>query len=259
MHQLRLFFTALQFFSRIPVPEWVGFDPAWMSPSLRFFPAVGWLVAFITTVVYLLACHFWSPSVAVILSTAAGIWTTGAFHEDGFADVCDGFGGGMTQARVLEIMRDSRVGAYGAIGIGMLLLLKCMVLASLPLGFAALALLVAHPLSRLACCVVIYAAEYVNENGKAKMIAHELSSKDLVTATLSVALPVVGLLLWGGLKWQALLAGIVFGCLALVWLVRLFRRRIGGYTGDCLGTVQQLTEVAFYLGFSGLIQICAYT
>ena len=132
MHQLRLFFTALQFFTRLPIPGWVGFDPAWLNQASRYFPAVGAVVAAITAGVYALAaCVFPSP-VAVLLSTAAGIYATGAFHEDGFADMCDGFGGGMTPQRVLEIMKDSRIGAYGAIGTICMLGLKCVTLASLP-------------------------------------------------------------------------------------------------------------------------------
>jgi len=266
-HQLRLFFTALQFFTRIPIPRWVGFDPSWLSPSLRYFPLVGWLIGAITAAVYLLAQLCWSSAVAVVLSTIAGIWSTGAFHEDGFADVCDGFGGGMTPERVLEIMRDSRVGAYGAIGISLLLLLKCTVLAGLPNMLTAMALLLAHPLSRLASGAVIWGMDYVREDGKAKVIATQLSTAELIVAGSSVFVP-LGLLFCLALAFVRLpctLLGLMTATLAgmvliglMVWrLVCLFQRRIGGYTGDCLGTVQQLSEVMFYLGFSGAL--CLFT
>ena len=273
--QVRLFFTALQFFTRLPIPRRIGFDPAWLSPSLRFFPLVGWVIGLITATVYLTAQCFWTPAVAVVLSTIAGIWSTGAFHEDGFADVCDGFGGGMTPERVLEIMRDSRIGAYGAIGIGMLLLLKCSVLGAMPVAATAFAILLAHPLSRLASCSVIWGMQYVREDGKAKVIATQLRHGEFCFALGSVFLPMILVLYYSctvattgtavlpllscriPLPAMALMAGMFMMCPMLWFLVRLFKRRIGGYTGDCLGTVQQLTEVMFYLGCSGAL--CVYS
>ena len=118
MHQLRLFFIALQFFTRLPIPRWVGFEPAWLQSRVALFPAGrrggGRRRPRPCTALPPHCCPRRWPRV---LSTAAGIYLTGAFHEDGFADTCDGFGGGMTQERVLEIMKDSRIGAYGAIGI----------------------------------------------------------------------------------------------------------------------------------------------
>jgi adenosylcobinamide-GDP ribazoletransferase len=110
--------------------------------------------------------------VAVIVSTAIGIYATGAFHEDGFADMCDGFGGGMTPERVLEIMKDSRIGAYGAIGTICMLALKLTTLAMLPPLAAIGALLVAHPLSRLMATSLIWRLDYARE-GKAKPLAQK--------------------------------------------------------------------------------------
>lgn len=248
MHQLRLFFIALQFFTRIPIPPWVGFDPAWLHQASRYFPAVGWIVALMTAMVYALASLLWPPAVAVVLSTVAGIWLTGAFHEDGFADVCDGFGGGMTPERVLEIMKDSRVGAYGAIGIVMMLVFKITLLASLPLLYVVPALLIAHPLSRLASCSLIWRLDYARLEGKAKPLAQHMSTAEWLIATLTVALPVAALLWLGALPLFHFLLACIFLIFASWWLARLFVRRIGGYTGDCLGAVQQLSEVAFYLG-----------
>ena len=248
LHQLRLFFIALQFFTRIPIPRWVGFEPDWLHHAARYFPAVGWLVGALTAGVYLLALCWWPQAVAVLLATVAGIWLTGAFHEDGFADVCDGFGGGLTPERVLDIMRDSRVGAYGAIGIGLMLLLKVTLLAHLPPGLVAPALLLAHPLSRLLSCSLIWRLEYARLEGKAKPLAQHMSHGEFFIATLTVAVPLALMLIWHSLPWQALLQAACLMLLASVWLARLFVRRIGGYTGDCLGAVQQLTEVGCYLG-----------
>lgn len=248
MQQLRLFFIALQFFTRIPIPRWVGFEAAWLQQAARYFPAVGWVVALVTAGVYALAALVWPQPVAVLLSSIAGIWLTGAFHEDGFADVCDGFGGGLTPERVLEIMKDSRVGAYGAIGIALMLMLKISVLSSLPASYVIPALLMAHPLSRLASCSLIWCLEYARQEGKAKPLAEHMSNAEFALACATVLLPLAGLLYFQLLPWQNFLCGLALLMFATWWLARLFVRRIGGFTGDCLGAVQQLSEVAFYLG-----------
>jgi adenosylcobinamide-GDP ribazoletransferase len=247
VHQLRLFFIALQFFTRLPIPRWVGFEADWLHHASRYFPAVGIVVAAVTAAVYALASRALPPAAAVLLSTIAGIYLTGAFHEDGFADTCDGIGGGATRERVLEIMTDSRIGAYGAIGIGLLLALKCVTLSSLSSQAVVAALLVAHPLSRLASTALIWRLDYAKSEGKAKPLAQRMSPSEFVIAMATAALPPAVLLYAGWLSWQALTAGVVASAAAAIWLARKFIRRIGGYTGDCLGAVQQVTEVAFYL------------
>lgn len=256
VHQLRLFFVALQFFTRIPIPRWVGFDPQWLSQSSRYFPAVGLVVGAVAALVYALASALWPSVIAVLLSTCATIWLTGAFHEDGFADTCDGFGGGMTPERVLEIMKDSRIGAYGAIGVVLLLAIKCATLSFLMPRAAMVALLAAHPLSRLASTALIWCLDYVKAEGKAKPLAQHMSTLEFAIAVLTVALPLAALLWSGLLPWRALAIGMVAIVAVAAWMARLFVRRIGGYTGDCLGAVQQASEVAFYLA---VLALCGST
>ncbi|MAF01552.1 adenosylcobinamide-GDP ribazoletransferase [Herbaspirillum sp.] len=248
LYQLRLFFTALQFFTRLPIPRWVGFQPHWLQHATRYFPLVGWIVAWACALVYLLAVQFWPQMVAVLLSTAAGIWLTGAFHEDGFADVCDGLGGAVSRERALEIMRDSRLGSYGVIGIVALLLAKLAVLqALLPLQVLAV-LGMAHPLSRWLATCLIWRMEYVREEGKVKPLAQQMGQGEFLLATLFAVLPVIGVIALGMMSWQRIAAGALLAAVATLWLAARFRRRLGGYTGDCLGAVQQLSETAFYLG-----------
>ena len=248
LHQVRLFFIALQFFTRLPIPRAVGFQLEWLQQSTRYFPLVGWIVAWITALVYVVAVQFWPQPVAVVLSTAAGIWLTGAFHEDGFADVCDGLGGSALRERALEIMRDSRLGAYGVIGIVLLLATKIVTLnALLPWQLLA-ALGMAHPLSRWLATCLIWRMQYVREEGRAKPMAQHMRSGEFFLATCFAVVP-VALCTWLGLmSWQRIAAGLACAALAAAWLARLFSRRLGGYTGDCLGAVQQLSEAAFYLG-----------
>lgn len=247
VYQMRLFFIALQFFTRIPIPRWVGFEPDWLHHASRYYPLVGIVVGAAVSAVYVGAVWLWPQPVAVLLSTIAGIYLTGAFHEDGFADVCDGFGGGITAERVLEIMKDSRIGAYGAIGIGLLLTLKCVTLFLLPTQLVIVALLIGHPISRLTSSGLIWCFEYVRAEGKAKPLAQHMSTNEFLLATCTACIPIVLYVWMGAISWAFIAGSIVMLALAAACLARMFVRRIGGYTGDCLGAVQQVTEVVFYL------------
>jgi adenosylcobinamide-GDP ribazoletransferase len=247
VHQLRLFFIALQFFTRLPVPRWVGFEPDWLQHASRYFPAAGIVVGAVTAAVYAVSLYLWPQAIAVLLSTAAGIYLTGALHEDGFADTCDGFGGGYTPERVLEIMKDSRIGAYGAIGIGLLIAIKCVALISLPAWSVVAALLLAHPLSRLASAALIWRLQYVKAAGKAKPLAQEMSTAEFCIAAVTVLFAALAIGFAGWMSWPGIVIGAMAAAGAAIGMVRFFIRRIGGYTGDCLGAVQQVSEVAFYL------------
>ena len=241
--------AAVMFFTRVPVPSLARHDPADLQRAAAWFPLVGWLVGAVAAGVWWAAAQVWPPAVASGLSLVATLLLTGAFHEDGFADVCDGFGGGYTKERVLEIMRDSRVGAFGAIGVVVMLGLKWQTVAALPvtLGGAAV-LLVGHAVSRAAAVSLMAVLPYVREEeGKAKPLATELSGGRLIVA-LSCGLTPLALLPARGM-------GAVAG-VGMLWLVlaRWFRRRLGGYTGDCLGAAQQVCEVGFYLGVLALLR-----
>lgn len=247
-HQLRLFFTALQFFTRIPIPRWVGFDPQWLHHASRYFALAGLVVAIGAAGVYFFAAMIFPHTLSILLSTATGIYLTGAFHEDGFADFCDGFGGGFSRDRVLEIMTDSRIGTYGAVGIGLLLAIKCLALAGLPPNTVLAALMVAHPLSRAAATTMILAMNYVKSEGKAKPLAQRMSILEFSIGLSTAVVVTIGAGISGFISWLALATGTITLMLSTLWIARLCQRRIGGYTGDCLGAVQQIAEAAFYLG-----------
>ncbi len=248
MQQIRLFFIALQFFTRLPIPAWVGFEASWLQHASRYFPLVGCVVAAIAAGVYFAAVQVLPAPVAAVLSTAASIYLTGAFHEDGFADTCDGLGGGMTRERVLEIMKDSRVGAYGAIGIVCMLATKLSALAMLPPRLAIGALFLAHPLSRLAAASLIWKLDYVRGEGKAKPLAQQMTGSEFAIAAVTALLPAPVLLAAGWISLGTLLVAVLASLLAAVWLGRKLQVRLGGYTGDCLGAVQQLAEALIYVG-----------
>lgn len=252
-HELRLFFIALQFFTRIPIPRWVGFEPDWLHHAARYFPAVGVAVGLATAAAHAASALLWPPLVAALLSTIVGILLTGAFHEDGFADVCDGMGGGYSAERTLEIMKDSRVGAFGAIGIMLMLALKIATLASLPPWLAAAGLLAAHPASRLLSGSLIRLMRYAREEGKAKPLATRMSRAEFAIAIVFGIAPLALLTGMGWLAWQNALLAWMLAMGGTFWMARLFLRRLGGYTGDCLGAVQQVAEALFYLGLLAMV------
>ncbi|KAB2967160.1 adenosylcobinamide-GDP ribazoletransferase [Zoogloea sp.] len=245
--QFELFFIALGFFSRLPVPGWVEFSPDKLGRAARFLPLVGWLIAAIGAAVFWLMVQVLPVELAVVLSMAATIRATGAFHEDGWADTCDGLGGGWTREQVLQIMKDSRIGSYGAIGLVLMLLAKYLVLSALGADedYPVLAaLLVAHPLSRLAAVSIMAVLDYARTDDSAKSapVARRPDAGELGIATLAGVLPL--LLLPAAAALVALGVTVVVVLMAL----RTFARRLGGYTGDALGAVQQLSEIAIYLG-----------
>lgn len=250
--QARLFFIALQFLTRFPIPRWVGFHPDWLSRSAVFFPLVGVMVGACNGLVWWLCGHWLPHGVSVALMMAASLLMTGAFHEDGFADVCDGFGGGATREAILSIMKDSRVGAYGAMGISMLLLLKWGTLISLPLhGFIAL-LVGSHMFSRWYATGLIWRLPYVraNEEGKAKPLANKLTGLQWMGGGVIGATPIVMLLSVNSsaMLLQALSVGVLLSAACAFLAAVYFHDRLGGYTGDCLGATQQIAEVGFLLG-----------
>ena len=243
--------AAIQFFTRIPLPTAVAHDSVTLNQALKYFPLVGWLVGGVCALTYYLAIDTWPASVAVLLSIVVGVLLTGALHEDGFADSCDGFGGGWDKAQVLAIMKDPRIGNYAALGLILMLLLKTVLLIQLAGKsdeLVLIALLLAHSASRLLVLPLPWLLDYARESDDSKshtMVAGRFSGSMLAYGSLFVLLPL--LYLQVPPLWYALLnASIVAALMGLY-----FKRRLGGYSGDCLGATQQVTEVVIYLSLLG--------
>lgn len=323
-NEFRALHSAVMFFTRIPLPSLVRHEDADLQRSSTYFPLVGWLVGAVAAAVWWAGLEVWTPAVASGASLAATLLLTGAFHEDGFADMCDGFGGGHTRARIMEIMRDSRIGAFGAIGLVVMLGLKWHAVAALagvgagmescvaavgagaaggaagvagaaaagiagvadavgavgvadvaaagaaagaaaaaaggagaaaggwallavpPALLAPAIILAAHAVSRGAAISLLATLPYAQETGKAKPLSTRLRGGRLVVAMLLALVPLA--LLPARLWWGLAAVG-----LARAWMAWRFRRRIGGYTGDCLGAAQQVCELAFYLAVPALL------
>lgn len=258
----RLILVAIQFLTRLPVPPFKNYNPQWLHQSSRHFPAVGLFVGLLCAGVFWLGSILFTPLVAAVISTAFGIKLTGAFHEDGLADSCDGLGGGLTRERTLEIMKDSRLGAYGVLGLVSALLLKISLLAAMPIPVAIIALIIGHTASRLLCISLLALLPYGGEieHAKAKPMAQQLtplqgllSSGWLISACALVALifpktmQQIGFVQW--------LLALTLALIATDYMRRLLRRRLDGYTGDGLGATQQLSEIAIYIGLAASIPL----
>jgi adenosylcobinamide-GDP ribazoletransferase len=277
---LRHYLLALQFFSRVPVTgrlaAWVGFSPAMLRASAAHFPGVGWLVGGVVALasaalLALLPVSGFTPLVVAALGTVLSVMVTGAFHEDGLADVADGLGGSLDRARALEIMKDSRVGAFGAIAVMLALLVKLSLLAllgSLNGSLMCVALFAAHVVSRTWPLLTIRLLPHVGDaaGSKSKPLADQISLAALVVAFLwcfaalalvilaqaaMVLVAIPGFLVSpaAGLAWL-LGAGVLLSGMVWAWMARWFARRLQGFTGDCLGATQQVGEIAFYLGLA---------
>ncbi|MEO7399773.1 MAG: adenosylcobinamide-GDP ribazoletransferase [Polaromonas sp.] len=264
---LREYLLAVQFFTRIPITgrlaDWVGFSPEMLRASAAHFPGVGVLVGAVAAAVFALLQAAlpdtaFTPLVAAVFSTIASVLLTGGFHEDGLADVADGLGGSLERERALEIMKDSRVGAFGAMALVLALLCKVALLAllgsvaSTPFSnrYVCAALWTGHIVSRGLPLVIIRLLPHVGDSAtsKSKPLADQISPAGLLIAFFwcFMALALAAL----SLDAINLIVGCSFATLALLAMLRLFKRRLQGFTGDCLGSTQQVCEIAFYLGLA---------
>jgi len=257
MHELRLVLIALQFLTRVPVPRAVGYEPAWLNQSARHFPAVGLLVGLVAAGVLWGALRLWPMPVAVGLSMAATLWLTGAFHEDGLADTLDALGGSADREHALQIMKDSRIGAYGAIGLVVVLGLKAAALVSMAPWIALPALLLMHAASRGCATLVMKALRYAGDaaHAKAKPLVQQVSTATAAVALGWVVLTAVAIGAADALPMRAIATALVAAALAALACAAWLQRRLGGYTGDGLGATQQFAELAGLLGVSAA---CSY-
>jgi len=244
--ELNIFLTALQFLTRLPISGWVRYNPEHLNQSTKYFPLVGLVVAAIGTTFYLVSTILFSEHLSVLIAILATVLVTGAFHEDGLADSCDGFGGSYDREKIMTIIKDSRLGTFGALGLWFLMTFKFLTLVELSAinnlmfmkAFAA-----GHVLSRYSSLVLILRYPYVSQSSKnSKPIAESLSQRNFLFAS-TVALVMAFLLLQEMLLLPLSLAAVV------TWRAgRYFSKRIGGITGDTLGAANQLVELSIYLG-----------
>jgi adenosylcobinamide-GDP ribazoletransferase len=240
------FLAAVQFLTRVPVPT-PSYSPDSLARSVKFFPVVGLLVGASAALVHLLLAPHLQRTVVAFLVLTFLLLITGLIHEDGLADAADGFGGGMNRDKILLIMRDSRIGSYGAAALTLSLLSRILLLSSLPLSLVPQYLIATRVLGQWTTLPLSFYISPARATGKDGLdgqgarIARITSLGSLIAGTIFSFAVVIALL--------RARAALAIGAAIVVTLASglYFQKRISGVTGDCFGAANQIAEVAVYL------------
>lgn len=243
--ELASIYYSIVFFTRIPVKIGYECDKKMSEGSVKYLPMVGWITGGISALILWAGLYVFPLSISVVLSMLAGILITGAFHEDGLADVCDGFGGGTNPERILEIMKDSHIGTYGVTALIIMFLLKFLILIEIDPVILPIVIIAAHSLSRFSAVSLMMANKYVRHQNQSKILP-VIGSLSLTNILVAAVFGIAPLVLLGNFIFFLILLPVLLGRL---FIGIYFKKKIGGYTGDCLGATQQLSEIIFYLSF----------
>jgi len=248
------FRNALRFMTIIPVASSdAATAPDWLSRCVKYFPVVGIGIGIASALAWLLAGKIWGPGIAALLAVATSIIVTGGLHEDGLADTADSFGGGRSLEKRLAIMKDSRIGAYGALALGFGVALRVAALAELPLWAGAAALVAAHAAARVTPALVMKRLSYAGDTAAMKV---SYADAPVSTSEVQFALVVAAcaLLPLAFVSIPSVISGLLLGAALAAGLAAWARKLIGGYTGDVLGAVEQVFEIGFLLGVAAVIR-----
>jgi adenosylcobinamide-GDP ribazoletransferase len=238
---IRRFFVAIQFLTRLPVPRSLNSSETDIGKASAFFPLIGVIVGGGAALVFAGLQRILPLPASVFCAIVFATLITNGFHEDGLADSFDGFGGGWTKDRVLEIMRDSRIGTYGTLALIFVILGKLTFLSLLPPGQFWRWLIVAHTASRWTILPLCACLPYARAEGQGKLVAKQVGILEIITGTFTLLLVLILL------PWKAALAALLVTTVVTLLSGLYFRARLQGITGDCLGAANQLTEVGLYL------------
>ena len=245
--EAKIIIACISYFTRIPVWKITDLSSVDMKQTARYFPLMGWLVGGFSGLIYIYSSFILPKEIALLLAMASSLILTGAIHEDGFADFCDGFGGGYTKQRILEIMKDSSTGVFGALGLMMVLAIKFFSLLNIPEEIILPVFMIGHSISRMTSISFMFTHNYAREDS---------SSKSAVFIKKPGISEMLMILIFGVLPFVFLPGNYLPLALILiipVYLIKIllglyFNEKIGGYTGDLMGATQQICEIAFYLG-----------
>ena len=250
-------YAAFIFFTRLPF--WRIYQPTREAYEtvVEHWPLVGWLTG-IAMAGTLYLCHLILPlSLSILLAMLVRILLTGALHEDGLADFCDGFGGGTSREKILSIMKDSHIGTYGVIGLILYELIFFQTISTIcsitEMKTCIFAIIGGDAFSKMIAAQIIQFLPYTRnaETAKNGVVYRKLSLKSGISLFLQGVLPMIPLLYSTGF---AHINWIIFApCITMFLLYTLMNKKIGGYTGDCCGAIFLLCELTFYIAFAGTI------
>ncbi|MBD5265152.1 MAG: adenosylcobinamide-GDP ribazoletransferase [Bacteroides sp.] len=244
---MKRYFAALMFFTRLPLHRVVDVPAEYFKRVVELWPFVGWITGGFTALLLFASAAILPFTVAILIALAGRVILTGALHEDGLADFCDGFGGGTTRERVLAIMKDSHIGTYGVLGLILYFLIIVAIWSSIPLDVLCVVIIAGDSWSKFCAAQIIDFLPYARkaEEAKSGTIYDRFSVGSFLLAAVGGLLPCV------------LLPMEVFGAyltpiVVVALLILLMKKRINGYTGDCCGATFLLCELSFYLTVSAL-------
>lgn len=240
------FIIAIQFLTRIPCHNLVPYDAKQAQQAPRFYPLIGIIIGIFSFMVFSVFTGHLSDDTAILISMIATIVLTGALHEDGFADFCDGFGGGWGKQDILRIMKDSRLGVYGVIGLICVIALKFQLLTNISPDQLFIAFTLGHSLSRFFAISFMYSLAYAQADNESKVHSH-VTALDLKALAIAF-IPIFIVFLWLPFYFSLILTTALF--ILYLLMKKTFAKKIGGYTGDCLGAAQQISEIGIYLCFA---------
>lgn len=243
----RLFVCAVQFLTRLPTPRLKAWPEDAVTRSAVYYPIVGWIVGGLAALVLLAADRFWPPLVGAALSTVVAVAITGGFHEDGLADAADGLVGGSTRPRRLEIMKDSRIGSYGALALWSVLSLRTLALTALPPDKAGLALVLVHGAAR-AFPVAVMTLPYAGDPARAKLGA-DIGERRVRPWQAALAV-FLGFAAFALVPLPQACAALALAFAAAAGVGFAGWKLVGGWTGDVLGAIEQVAEAALILGLA---------
>ncbi|MCF6321701.1 MAG: adenosylcobinamide-GDP ribazoletransferase [Rhizobiaceae bacterium] len=245
--------TALRFFTRLPVPNAPqpgDNQPLKLNEVIAAFPLAGLIIAILPAFVWYTGSQFFSSLLAASLAILLGTLITGALHEDGLADSADGLGGATTKERALEIMRDSAIGTYGATALIFSFAIRIFALASLNPWLGVLALFMTHSTARASIAIAIHTAQYARKTGLGESV-RDGTAKDQFNIMLAITLFISLIITLASGNIAGILApalGMFAAWLLLKWLIV----RLGGYTGDGLGAMEQVSEISILIALAAL-------
>lgn len=245
------FVVAIVFYTRLPLFRTVSIPDNYFKNIVYCWPIAGWLTASVMAAVLYFSTMLFPVSVAVVLAMISRVLLTGALHEDGLADFCDGFGAGTSKERILAIMKDSHIGCYGVLGLILYALLLYTLLSSLPIALACFAILAADPFCKGLSSMITLRLNYARtaDASKLKVVYNQINTKFFIIVMVFGLIPFLAVF---SLISPIFYLSAVLPIILFFLLTGFMKSKIQGYTGDCAGALYLLLELSFYLSFVAL-------
>lgn len=237
--------ASITLFTRLPLWRWIKIPAESYSSAVVYWPLTGWLTGSVMACCILIFSMILPVSVSVVLAVIARLLMTGALHEDGLADFCDGFGGGKDKESILRIMKDSSTGAYGVIGLVSYFLLLWCLLTAMPPFYSALAIFGSDAFSKCCASQLTNLLPYARPEGAKNRISYAgMNFSQIMINIITGILPFSFLVYF--MPWSAI--ALILPVSLLLFISMYLRKKIGGYTGDCCGATFLICEVALITG-----------